>query len=418
MNETTKETMNPRMKIIGAIGGVLVVAAGCFLWGRSAGHAGVAAAAAPMAAAPAVDDTAAAANPGVLTLPARAAAENPVTTAPVGLVKLAGDIQLVGTVSYDQDHLAFVGPLVAGRIARLAAGVGDHVTRGQVLAEIESADVGQARADLIAARARAAAAQMNLRRETDLAERRISSAREKEVAEAQWITESAAVRAATERLRALGLSNADLAAEGKQDLGGRLPVRAPIDGVVLQRTVTLGQAVERATDAFKIADIGHVWIDLDLYEKDLPYVNVGERVEIRADAYPAEVFKGRVAYVVPVVDEATRTAKVRVELLNPNGKLSFGQLVTARLVGDPANVAVAVLAVPRAAIQRVDGRSVVFVRSQTKPDDKAQDGPGFERRVVELGVSTGDQVEIRRGIKEGELVASDGAFLLKSELLR
>jgi cobalt-zinc-cadmium efflux system membrane fusion protein len=346
---------------------------------------------------------------GAIALPANAAAENPVSTVVAGLVRLAGDIQVVGTVSYDQDHLALVGPLVAGRVARLLAGVGDRVRRGQAIAEIESADVGQARADLIAARARAAAAQLNLHRESDLAERRISSAREKELAEAQWITESAATRAATERLRALGLSAQDITATEKTDQGGRLAMRAPIDGVVLERSVTLGQALERATDAFKIADTGHVWVDLDLYEKDLPRVHVGGQVEIRADAYPSEVFKGRVAYVVPVVEQATRTAKVRVELPNENGKLSFGQLVTARLVGDPTTVATAVLAVPRAAIQRVDGRSVVFVKGP---------GSGFERRIVELGVSTGDQVEIRRGVTAGELVAADGAFLLKSELLR
>ena len=352
-----------------------------------------------------------AAKPGgsSLALPAGASAENPVSTVVAGLVRLAGDIQVVGTVSYDQDHLAFVGPLVAGRVSRLLAGVGDHVRRGQALAEIESADVGQARADLIAARARAAAAELNLHRESDLAERHISSAREKEVAEAQWITESAATRAATERLRALGLTSQDLATGEKADLGGRLAMRAPIDGVVLERGVTLGQAVERATDAFKIADTGHVWVDLDLYEKDLPRVHVGGQVEIRADAYPSEIFKGRVAYVVPVVDQATRTAKVRVELPNESGKLSFGQLVTARLVGDPATVATPVLAVPRAAIQRVDGRSVVFVKSSDA---------SFERRLVELGVSTGDEVEIRRGVTAGELVAADGAFLLKSELLR
>ncbi len=346
-------------------------------------------------------------------LPARAAAENPVSTIVAGLVRLAGDIQVVGTVSYDQDHLALVGPLVSGRVARLLAGVGDRVRRGQALAEIESAEVGQARADLIAARARAAAAQLNLHRETELAERRISSAREKEVAEAQWITESAATRAATERLRALGLSAQDIAASEKSDQGGRLAMRAPIDGVVLERSVTLGQALERATDAFKIADTGHVWVDLDLYEKDLPRVHVGGQVEIRADAYTSEVFKGRVAYVVPVVEQATRTAKVRVELANESGKLSFGQLVTARLVGDPTTVTTAVLAVPRAAIQRVDGRSVVFVKGAAAGTES-----GFERRVVELGVSTGDQVEIRRGVTAGELVASDGAFLLKSELLR
>jgi membrane fusion protein, heavy metal efflux system len=372
------------------------------------GPSGAAAAEAPPAQ---EGEPAAARGAGALSLPAQAGAENPVTTVTAGLVRLAGDIQVVGTVSYDQDHLALVGPLVAGRLTRLLVGVGDHVRRGQALAEIESADVGQARADLISAHARAAAAQMNLRRETDLAERRISSAREKEVAEAQWITESAATRAATERLRALGLSSQDIAAAEKSDQGGRLAMRAPIDGVVLERSVTLGQAVERATDAFKIADTGHVWVDLDLYEKDLPRVHVGGQVEIRAEAYPTELFKGRVAYVVPVIDQATHTAKVRVELPNQAGKLSFGQLVTARLVGDPTTVATAVLAVPRAAIQRVDGRSVVFVKAPGK------DG-GFERRLVELGVSTGDQVEIRRGVREGELVVSDGAFLLKSELLR
>lgn len=371
--------------------------------------AGAAAAEAPRPPAGPTDPKAAVA----VALPAVASNENPVSTVPAKMVRLAGDIQVVGTVSYDQDHLALVGPLVAGRVTRLSVGVGDRVRRGQVLAEIESAEVGQARADLIAAKARAAAAQLNLRRETDLADRHISSAREKEVAEAQWITESAATRAATERLRALGLSPQDISASESGDQGGRLPMRAPIDGVVLARTVTLGQAVERATDAFKIADTKHVWVDLDLYEKDLPRVHVGGQVEIRADAYPSEVFKGRVAYVVPVVEEATRTAKVRVELPNDSGKLSFGQLVTARLVGDPSTVATAVLAVPRAAIQRVDGRPVVFVK------DGNPGSPGrFERRVVELGVSTGDQVEIRRGVKEGEVLASDGAFLLKSELLR
>jgi cobalt-zinc-cadmium efflux system membrane fusion protein len=401
-------TSGKRTLLIAGIGVVLLAGTGLAMRGHSPDHAVPTAAAAEAVASTAAESSGAA---KALALPERAAAENPVATIPAGMVRLAGDIQLVGTVSYDQDHLALVGPLVAGRITRLAAGVGDHVRRGQVLAEIEAAEAGQARADLIAARARAAAAELNLRRETDLAERRISSAREKEVAEAQWITEKAAARAATERLRALGLSAQDIAAVDKEDQGGRIAVRAPIDGVVLERSVTLGQAVERATDAFKIADTGHVWVDLSLYEKDLTRVHVGGAVEIRADAHPSEVFKGRVAYVVPVVDEETRTAKVRIELPNQHGKLNFGQLVTARLVGDPSTVSEPVLAVPRAAIQRVDGRSVVFVKG-------AGHGGAFERRIVELGVSTGDQVEVRRGVKEGELVASDGAFLLKSELLR
>jgi cobalt-zinc-cadmium efflux system membrane fusion protein len=409
MNNAWIKEMSGTKRTLVAVGGAAILLVGVGIALRGGAAPPPSSAAPPPARAPEATAPEGAAKP--LTLPERAGAENPVSTVAASLVKLAGDIQLVGTVSYDQDHLALVGPLVAGRVTRLAVGVGDKVKRGQILAEIESAEAGQARADLISARARTSAAEMNLRREADLAEKRISSAREKEVAEAQWITEKAAARAATERLRALGLTPADIAAVDKTEQGGRLPMRAPIDGVVLERDVTLGQAVERATDAFKIADTAHVWIDLSIYEKDLPRVHVGEKVEIRADSHPNEIFKGRVAYVVPVVDEATRTAKVRIELNNESGKLSFGQLVTAKLVGDPSTVEVAVIAVPRSAIQRVDGKAIVFVKSPDKVG-------GFERRAVEVGVSTGDQIEIRKGIKEGEQVAADGAFLLKSELLR
>ncbi|HET6146030.1 MAG TPA: efflux RND transporter periplasmic adaptor subunit [Polyangia bacterium] len=344
-----------------------------------------------------------------LALPASAGAKNPVLTTQAALVRLARDIQVIGTVAPDQDHFAVVGPLVSGRVAKLNAGVGDRLRRGQIIAEIESAEVGEARAALISAKARHAAAETNLRRETDLAERRISSSRERELAEAQWVTDKAGVRAAAERLRAIGLSNDDIEAIDKKDLGGRVPVRSPLEGTVIERTITLGQAVERATDAFKIADLTHLWVNLDLYEKDLARVRVGQEVEVRAEAFPGEVFRGRVAYVVPVIDEATRTAKVRLEFENRQGQLSLGQLVTARIVGDGHRGAPEVLAVPRNAVERVEGRPVVFV---------ARDKDAFQQRTVELGASGGDLVEIRAGLAAGELVAVDGAFLLKSELLR
>jgi cobalt-zinc-cadmium efflux system membrane fusion protein len=345
-----------------------------------------------------------------LALPAGAGGQNPVRTAPAALVRLARDIQVIGTVAPDQDHFAVVGPLVSGRVAKLNSGVGDRLRRGQIIAEIESAEVGEARASLIAAKARYAAAETNLRRETDLAERRISSSRERELAQAQWETDKAGVRAAAERLRAIGLSNSDIEAIDRMDLGGRVPMRSPIDGTVIERTITLGQAVERATDAFRIADLSHLWVNLDLYEKDLSRVRVGQEVEVRAEAFPGEVFRGRVAYVVPVIDEATRTAKVRLEFENRHqGQLSLGQLVTARIVGDGHRGAPEVLAVPRDAVERVEGRPVVFV---------AREAGAFQQRVVELGASGGELVEIRTGLAAGELVAVDGAFLLKSELLR
>src|SRR6185312_7173986 len=197
-----------------------------------------------------------------LEIPAAARERNHVEVAVAAPTRLAGDVELVGTVAFHEDHYAVVGPLVAGRISRLVAGVGDRVRRGQVIAELESSEVGQARADFLAAKARFTAAEANLRRESDLADKKISSERERELAQAQWTTEQAGVRAATLRLRAIGLSPADVEQIQRRDPGSGVPMRAPIAGTVIERKVTLGQAVERATDAFTIADTSQVWVTL------------------------------------------------------------------------------------------------------------------------------------------------------------
>jgi cobalt-zinc-cadmium efflux system membrane fusion protein len=334
--------------------------------------------------------------------------KNPITTAGVVETKLAPDLQVVGSVTYDQDHFALVGPLVPGRIVSLKAAVGDTVKVGQVLAIVESAEVGEAQADLLSARARAGAAEKNALREQELAEKRISSEREREVAEAQAGSESAGVRAALERLRAFGVGSGEIDALQKGGNGGRVPLRSPIAGTVVRRKVTLGQAVERATDAFEVANLSRLWVLLDLYEKDLRNVQVGQGVELRSEGAPGEVFKARVAYVNSLIDMQTRTATVRIEIEHFDGRLRPGQFVTARLLGDGHNVANDVLAVPRKAVETIEGKTMVFRKS----------GQGFEPVPIELGVTSGDLVEVRSGLVAGDEVVVDGAFLLKSELLR
>ncbi len=352
--------------------------------------------------------TTSSANPG-LSISKEAQEKNLIATSKVVRVKLAADLQIVGSVTLDQNHYAVVGPLISGRVVKLRAAQGDLVKTGQVLAEIESAEVGQAQAAYLSARARAGSADANIRRERDLAAKHISSDREREIAEAQATSETAELRAATERLRALGLVEAEVdARKGAVGTGGRVALRSPIDGTVVSRTVTLGQAVERATDAFKIVNLTHLWVMLDLYEKDLRRVHIGQKVELRTEAAPGEVFQAQVAYVNPLIDEQTRTASVRVEFDNGKSELRPGQFVTAKLVGDPSHESMEALAVSHRAVQAVDGKRVVFVRGSR----------GFERRYVELGVSGGELVELQSGVTEGEEVVTDGAFLLKSELLR
>jgi cobalt-zinc-cadmium efflux system membrane fusion protein len=344
-----------------------------------------------------------------IALTPAALAHNALTTTKVARARLAADVLVVGSVAVDPDRYALVGPLVAGRVARLRASVGDVVRVGQVLADVESAEVGQAQAAYLAAGARAHAADANAQRERDLAAQHISSAREQEVADAAAVSETAEVRAATERLRAFGLLPADIERlRGGEGTGGRIPLRAPIAGTVVARTVTLGQAVERATDAFKIVDLSRLWVLLDLHEKDVERVHVGQMVELRAEALGPDVLQARVAYVSPLVDEAMRTTHVRIQLDNRQGHLRPGQFVTARLVGDPTHTRNEVLAVSRRAVQTVDGKALLF---RKRPG-------GFERLPVELGASAGDLVEVRSGAVAGDEVAADGAFLLKSELLR
>jgi cobalt-zinc-cadmium efflux system membrane fusion protein len=346
----------------------------------------------------------------LIVLPEAALKKNPITTTGVVETKLAPELQVVGSVTYDQDHFAVVGPLVPGRIVALKAAVGDLVKAGQVLALVESAEVGEAQADLLSARARATAAQKNALREQELAAKRISSEREREVAEAQAASESADVRAAAERLQAFGVGAADIASmqKGGAGRGGRVALRSPIEGTVVRRKVTLGQAVERATDAFEVANLGILWVLLDLYEKDLRNVHVGQQVELRSEAAPGEVSLARVAYVNPLIDMQTRTANVRIEIEQSDGRLRPGQFVTAHLLGDARNVQANVLAVPRKAVQTVDGKHTVFRKV----------GAGFEPVSVDLGMFSADLVEVQGGLVAGDEVAVDGAFLLKSELLR
>ncbi|MDB4964696.1 MAG: cobalt/zinc/cadmium efflux transporter rane fusion protein CzcB family [Myxococcales bacterium] len=358
------------------------------------------------AAAPAPTSTAS--GRGEVRLSPEALKKNPITLATARRQPLARDLMLVGSMAFDADHYAIVGPLIAGRIVALRAGSGDTVKRGQVLAELESPDVGAAQAAYLEARAKLGAAQSNARREKDLATQHVSSDREREVAEAQAASEEAALAAARQRLESLGFRAADIAKMGGA-AGGRVAIRAPIDGVVISREVTLGQAVQAATDAFRVANLQHLWVNLDVYEKDLEAVHVQQKVELRTESLPGRVFAGRIAYIEPHVDDKTRTARVRIEMENENGALRPGQFVSAKLHGEPRHAEHPVLTVPRRALLSVDGKSLLFVQ-------KAEGL--YEQRSVEVGASGGELVEIVKGLSDGDPVVSEGAFLLKSELLR
>jgi len=331
-----------------------------------------------------------------------------VTTAPVQRRTLTPTLDAVGSVEFNRDRVAEVGSRVAGRVARMLVGVGATVQAGQALAEIESAAVSEALADYVAAQAAVLASRAESARLARLAADRLVTAREVEQHHAQLVAHEAAQRGALQRLLAAGFSQGEAQALARSPGAARVTLRAPIAGRVVSREVVLGQVVEPTTTVLEIADPASLWVQLEVFERDLARVSLGAAVEIQTDAHPDITVRGTVAHIATSVSHATRTARVRIELDNASGALRPGQFVRARVLGGDGRSREGIT-VPRDAIVQVEGRPSAFVA--------VADGE-FELRPLELGATDGDAVEVLRGVDVGEALVTRGAFALKSELLR
>jgi membrane fusion protein, heavy metal efflux system len=345
------------------------------------------------------------AEEGVVELTPEAIERIGLATEPVARHPLVGRRETTGTLGFDEERLAHVASRVTGRLVRVPAPLGARVRSGEALAVVDSMELGEAKAAYLRARARHEVAARRFERERSLRADRISS--EQEVLEAEAAAREAAadVAAARETLRLLGLGDGAIDGLAWDDAQSSLvPVRAPFAGTVVARQATVGELVSPAETLFTVADLSQVWLWIDLYERDLAHVAVGDRVEVRLDARPDERFAGELAYVAAEVDPESRTVRARVDLANPGGRLKPGMFARVSLAagGEP----VPVLAVPRSAVQRDGAASIVFVRT----------APGrFERREVEIGRTTDELVEILGGLAEGDQVVVEGAFLLRSQ---
>ena len=182
------------------------------------------------------------------------------------------------------------------------------------------------------------------------------------------------------------------------------PLKAPFSGVVTKASVSPGDVVDEGREVFTIADLSRVWVQAEVYEKDLGRIRVGQSAFVKVDTYPDRTFEGKVSYISDVLDPQTRTAHVRCEIDNRDMRLKTDMYANVQL---PTKFSKQAIAVPSGALQQVDGKDVVFIR---KSDTQ------FEKREVEKGVSINDRVEIVSGLKPGEQVVTQGAFHLKSIL--
>lgn len=323
-----------------------------------------------------------------------------VTTAKVEARPGGESVTTLGELTFSEDAYAEVSTPVSARVASVAVTTGQAVKQGQRLAELQSPELGRARADLQAAQARATAARQAADRKRTLADERIVARKDAQAAEADAASAEAEVAAAKAALTALGAGNA-----GGDGASGFV-LKAPIDGTVVERTARLGQMADPSQPLFRIGDLSSLWLIVHAFERDAVRLKPGAEARVTLAAFPGQEFAAKVGHVGQQVDPRSRTIPVRLELDNGKGLLRPGMSASASIpLGEPGAT---LTAVPAPALQRLENGWVVFL-----PTPEAG---VFEQREVGRGRSLGTQVEVLSGLKVGDEVVVEGAFLLKAEV--
>ena len=316
---------------------------------------------------------------------------------------LLGSLEVPAEVQINPDKTAHISSLVPGRLAEIRVALGDAVQKGDMLALVESVELGQARADLRAARARKAAADAEVRRMSTLVGEGIAAKKSQVEADARADQASADVAAARATLSVYGIAGGS---------GPSVALTSPLGGTVIERHASPGEVVDSETDSFVVADLGQLWVMGRVYEQDLRRVAEGLPAEVALIAYPGRTWEGVIDYVASTLDEDTRSVAIRVVLDNPEGVLRPGMFGTIALgqVEPGGGATTEVISVPETAVATMGDRTVVFVTG---------DEPGaFQVRDVVPGASAHGFVEIREGLQPGEAVVSRGGFVLKSEFMK
>jgi cobalt-zinc-cadmium efflux system membrane fusion protein len=307
-------------------------------------------------------------------------------------------LTLPGEIRFNEDRTAQVVPLLGGTVQAVAADIGATVKRGQVLAVIASTALSDQRSEMLTAEKRLAVARTTFAREKQLWEEKISAEQDYIGARQAMQEAEIALNNARQKLLALGATRGDAAALSSYDL------RAPFDGVVVEKHIALGQSVKADSVLFTVSDLATVWADVAVPASEIDKVRAGATVTVHAGASAAQA-TGKVAHVGALLGAQTRTATARIVLANPHSAWRPGMFVNVDVDVAPntSNVAVAVAA---SALQTVDGKPTVFARV---PD-------GFVARVIKPGRQDAQYVEVVEGLDAGVEYAAANSFIIKAEL--
>ena len=337
-------------------------------------------------------------TPQLFSIPQDQAAHVQVIT--VTPTTLAHSLRLTGSVAYSNFRSTPVITQVSGPISRIVALPGQKVRRGEALAYVASPDYSQLRSNYLKAKDALNLAAKSYARAQDLYQHHAIAERDLEAAESAKVQAEADVTSAAAALKVMGVGDPD--ALIAKPASPEVPVLAPIAGEIVEQLISPGQVIQAGTtQCFTVSDMSNVWVLVNVYQKDLPFIRVGDPVEISTESYP-DTFHGRISYVAAALDPSTRTLQARIETANPGEKLKKDMYVTATVnAGQIANA----IAVPDAAVLR-DSENEPFVYAEQSPNQ-------FGKRPVHLGDSQKGQTQITDGLKPGDRIIADGSLFLQ-----
>jgi cobalt-zinc-cadmium efflux system membrane fusion protein len=337
-------------------------------------------------------------NPELFTIPQDQMSHVQVLT--VAPTTLARSLRLTGAVAYNSFRTTPVITQVSGPVSRVVVVPGQKVTQGEPMLYVASPDYSQLRTNYLKAKDAYALAQKANARAQDLYQHHAIAEQNLEQAESAEVQASGDLVAAQAALKVMGVTDPDALVKAPPSF--EVPVKAPIGGLVVEQDVSAGQLIQPGTtQCFMISDVSTVWVLVNVYQKDLPYVRVGDQVTIQTDTYP-EAFHGRIAYVAASLDPSTRTLQARIETGNPGEKLKKDMYVVAMVnAGTIPNA----IALPDAAVLRdTENQPFVYAAAATNQ---------FGRRSVTLGESLNGQTEITSGLKAGDRVIGNGSLFVQ-----
>ncbi|MEW6363497.1 MAG: efflux RND transporter periplasmic adaptor subunit [Acidobacteriota bacterium] len=328
-----------------------------------------------------------------------------IKTAEVGRRPMRSQLKAMGKVLIPQKKKAIVSYAFSARVSEIHVSLGDWVRAGQELVTLESEEVGNARSEFYKARADHELANRSLERERLLFNRGVGAEKDVLQSEASFKAAEATLNAAEKKLHVLGFTEAQvLEMDKSHQINAVITLHSPLSGKVIDTKAILGGMVDQTTEIFVIMDPTVLWIDAEIYERDVSRIRVGQEVQVSVPAYPAERFEGRVTYVGDVLKEDTRTITMRTQVDNRGQQLKAGMFADVTIYLDQPTE---VLALPVEAVLDDRGEKMVFL---------SVDG-GFEPRAVAVGCRENGFYEILDGIEPGEKVVTAGSYQLKSKLL-